>query len=201
MLHELVRRLRRLVLAGVSALIVGTSVVSPVAARESVDPASLNPPPPDFINPECAWSGNQVICSFGYAFTVTDAPTGVICDGDELLETSDRYVFGQRVYNADLNMVERRYQERIEGVVYDPVTGVAVHWTGIDGGIQLLSVPGDRDTGTNVNSGAIIHVYLDSGRSVMLAAGRTFEDFDTGAFWAAGTYPSYSVCDAIAANG
>ena len=199
-MHHTATRLRRLGLAVVGVLISTTSLAMPVAAREAVDPSTLNPPPPDFINAQCGWSGKQVICSFDYAFSVVDAPTGVVCDGDELLETTDRHVFGHRYYDANLNLVKRDIAERIDGILYDPQTDVSVHWTGYDQGFETFSVPGDRSTGTRMNTGAIIHVYLDSGRSYMLFAGRTIENVDTGKFEQMGSHPNFDFCAAIAAN-
>jgi hypothetical protein len=199
-MHTTTTRLGRLGLAIAGVLISATSLALPVAARETVDPSTLNPPPPDFINPICGWSGKQVICAFDYAFNVVDSPTGVVCDGDELLETTDRHVFGHRYYDADLNLVKRNLAERIDGILYDPQTGVSVHWTGRDQGFETFSVPGDRSTGTRMNTGAIIHVYLDSGRSYMLIAGRTFENVDTGDFEMMGSHPDFDFCAAIAAN-
>jgi hypothetical protein len=193
-------RLGRLGIAIAGVLMSASSLAMPVAAQEPVDPGTLNPPPPDFINPQCGWSGQQVICSFDYAFSVVDSPTGVVCDGDELLETTDRHVFGRRYYDADLNLVKRDFAERIDGILYDPQTGVSVHWTGRDQGFDTFSVPGDRSTGTRMNTGAIIHVYLDSGRSYMLFAGRAFEDVDTGDFEMMGSHPNFDFCAAIAAN-
>lgn len=193
-------RLRTLGLAVASGLIAATSLALPVAARESVDPGTLNPPPPAFINPMCGSSGLGVICSFAWHPAVIDAPTGVVCNGDELLETTDRYVFGHRYYDADLNIVKRDYAERIDGILYDPRTGVSVHWTGYDQAFETFSVPGDRSTGTRMNTGAIIHVYLDSGRSYMLFAGRTFENVDTGDFDQMGSHPDFDFCAAIEAN-
>jgi hypothetical protein len=199
-MHRNATPLHRLGFAVVGILISAMPLAMPVAAREAVDPATLNPPPPDFINAQCGWSGRQVVCAFDYSFTVTDAPTGVICGGDELLETTDRHVFGHRHYDTDLNLTDRDYAERIDGILYDPVTGVSVHWTGYDQAFETFSVPGDRSTGTRMNTGAIIHVYLDSGRSYMLFGGRTFENVDTGDFEQMGSHPNFDFCAAIAAN-
>ncbi|HEX5827765.1 MAG TPA: hypothetical protein VFY23_09615 [Candidatus Limnocylindrales bacterium] len=183
-----------LVVAGV--LISASSLALPVAAQEAIDPGTLNPPPPDFINPECGWAGQQVICSFGYEFTVTDATTGIFCGGGEVLESSDRSVTGQRLYDDDLNMTGRRFRERIDGVLYVAETGASVRWTGTDTGIEVLSVPGDRSTGVRTNSGAIIHLYLDDGGSVALA-GRAIEDLDTGDLQVVGANTTYDLCDAL----
>jgi hypothetical protein len=190
-------RLSRLGIAVAGVLISASSLALPVAAREAVDPSTLNPPPPAYINAECGWSGGQVICSYAYTITVTDAHTGIFCDGGELLETdSARSVFGQRVYDADLNLVERKFRERIEGVLYVAETGASVRWTGTDTGRQVLSVPGDRSTGVLTSSGAGIHLYLNDGRSVSLA-GRAIEYLDTGDYHSVGANTSYDLCDAL----
>ena len=51
-----------------------------------------------------------------------------------------------------------------------------------DQGFDVFSTPGDLSTGTGKNVGAILHVYLNSGRSYMFFAGQTLEDRDTGTF-------------------
>jgi len=175
------------------------SLVAPVAAREAVDPSLVNPPLPWYVHAVCGWSGSQVVCASDDRFEVIDEPTGVICNGDELLETSSRRVIAHRYYNADLNLVRRDIAERIDGILYDPVTGVSVHWTGYDQGFSTFSVPGDLSTGTRIGVGAGLHVYLNSGRSYSLAAGRWFEDVDTGEFRFTGI-DNVDFCAAIAAN-
>jgi hypothetical protein len=198
--HALRRRTRRAVATLTATLVAALVLATPVAARVSVDPGSLNPPPPEFINPQCGWSGRQVVCAFDYTFDAVDVPTGVVCDGNELLETTNRHVFGHRYYDSDLNIVGRDFAERIDGVLYDPVTRVSIHWTGHDQGFETYSVPGDRSTGTLTNTGAGIRVDLDSGRSYVLFAGRSVENFDTGEFDWMGSHPDFGFCEAIAAN-
>lgn len=195
-MHHLTVRLRRIGLLVVGFLISATSLAMPVAAREVVDPGTLNPPLPDSTNAHCGWSGQQVICSLAFSFTVTDAPTGLFCSGGELLESSDRYVAGQRLYDTDLNLTERRFRERIEGVLYVAETGASVRWTGTDTGNHVLSVPGDRSTGVLNSSGAYIHLYLNDGRSISLA-GRTTENLETGDFRVVGANTAFNLCDAL----
>jgi hypothetical protein len=172
------------------------AVASPAAAREAVNPATLTPPQPAYLESTCGWSGLHVMCLSTGSFTVTDAATGIFCSGSELLESSDRYVAGQRIYNANLDLVERRVRERIEGVLYDPATGRWIRWTGADTGVLTLSIPGDPGSGVGVDSGAILHFYLDNGRSVVVA-GRTTENFDTGDFIQVGHDPSFDLCGAL----
>jgi hypothetical protein len=200
-MFQAVTWLRRLGLAVAGALVCASSLALPVAAREAVDPSTLNPPPPDFINAQCGWSGQGVTCSFDYRFSVIDAETGIVCDtGHELFETSERHVFGHRYYDSNLNLVKRFAAERIDGIVYDGVTGVPVRWTGYDQGTELLSVPGDRSTGIRYNEGAIIHIYLDSGRSYMLFGGRSVENVDDGTYEEVGSHATLEFCGGIAAN-
>ena len=188
-------RIPRSVLILTAVISAVMALVAPAAARESVDPSSLNPQLPGFLNPECGWAGEGVICAVDRTFTVTDAPTGIFCDGPEVLESSDRHVFGQRFYDADLDLVELRFTEQIEGVLFVPEGG-SVRWTGTDHGVQTLTVPGDRGTGVLTNSGANIHLYPEDGRSIALA-GRTTENLDTGDFFAVGNPASADFCDLL----
>jgi hypothetical protein len=187
---------RRLGLALVGAGIATAALAAPVSARESVDVSTLNPPPADFKNPVCAWSGRQVICTMEYDLTVRDAPTGIQCAGGEMLESSDRHNTEQRFFNADLDITENRAHEWIEGILFVPETGASVRWTGTDSGTTVYSIPGDRSTGVATNQGAGIHLYLKDGRSISLA-GRTIEDLDTGDFRQVGSSRGYDLCDAL----
>ncbi len=188
MLHHAVRPLRTraavltVALAGVLVLPI------PAAARSVVDPSTLTPPPNPAANPVCGWTGGQVQCLSDFTFTVTDAETGIFCPGGQLLETSQRHTQSHRFYDSDLLLTRRVTQEWVEGILYVRETGQMVRWTDVDTGIATLRVPGDPSTGTGVNSGAYIHLYPAGGGSVLLA-GRTVEDFDTGAFFAVGAHP------------
>jgi hypothetical protein len=186
------RRIRHAALIVAMLLVAGLAVAAPVAARTIVDPSTLNPPIPPTSNPVCGWSGDQVICSSDRTFSVVDSETGIVCDGNEVLESSDRHVFGQRLYNANLDLVEIRFVEEIDGSLFVP-GGASIHWTGTDRGVQQLSVPGDRSTGVLVNSGAGIHLYPAGGGSIALS-GRTTESFDTGDFFSVGNDPDFSFC-------
>src|SRR3954468_14463938 len=76
------------------------AVPIPAVARDAVDPATLTPAPNPAANPVCGWSGGQVQCLSDLRFTVTDAETGIFCDGGQLLESSDRHTQTHRFYNA-----------------------------------------------------------------------------------------------------
>jgi hypothetical protein len=179
-----------------AALLVALALAAPVAARTMVDPSTLNPPIPTTSNPICGWSGKQVICSSDRTFSVVDAGTGIFCGGDEVLESSDRHVFGNRFFDANLELNEVRFLEQIDGYLFIP-DGGSIHWTGTDYGVQKLSVPGDRSTGVITNSGANIHLYPADGGSIALS-GRTTESFDTGDFFSVGNNPDVHLCDLLA---
>jgi hypothetical protein len=187
-LHHASRSLRIRGAVATFALAALVLLPLPAAAREAVDPATLTPAPNPAADPVCGWSGDQVICRSELRFTVTDAETGIFCGGGQLLESSERHTLTQRFYNADLLLTKKITQEWIEGVLYVAETGESVRWTGTDTGIQNLRVPGDPGTGTGINSGANMHLYLAGGGSIT-SAGRTIEDFDTGAFTSVGSNP------------
>jgi hypothetical protein len=198
MLHHASHPLRTRGAIAMLALAAALAVPLPAAAREAVDPASLTPAPNPAANPTCGWSGSQVTCRSELRFTVTDAETGIFCDGGQLLESSDRHTLTRRFYNADLLLTKRITQEWIEGALYIAETGESIRWTGTDTGIATLRVPGDPGTGTGINSGAIIHLYPADGGSVSIA-GRTIEDFDTGAYAQVGSNPDgVDICGLIA---
>jgi hypothetical protein len=198
MLHHAAHSRRARAGIAMLALAAALAVPVPAVARQAVDPATLTPAPNPAANPTCGWAGSQVICHSDLRFTVTDAHTGIFCHGGELLESSQRHTNTLRFYNADLLLTKRITQEWIEGILYVAETGELVRWTGTDTGISTLRVPGDPGTGTGTNSGAIIHLYLADGRSILIA-GRTVENFETGDFSEVGSNPGgVDVCALIA---
>lgn len=181
----------------VTILIAGLAAAAPVAAaRPIIDPGTVNPPIPLTSNPRCAWTGQDAMCLTDRTFDVVEAATGIFCGGDEVLEDSHRHVFGRRLYDAQLDLVETRFLEEIDGSLYIPDRG-SVRWTGTDYGVQTLSVPGDRSTGIGWNGGAYIHLYPADGGSITLA-GRTIENFDTGSFFQVGSSPDFDLCALLA---
>ena len=52
-----------------------------VFAGKSVDPATLNPPPPPGFNPSCEAIGSGTICHLAFSDPpIIAEPTGIICD-------------------------------------------------------------------------------------------------------------------------
>ena len=66
------------------ALVIGLGMVlaAPVAAGESVDPNTLNPPPPASFNATCERTGNMILCNLAFSDPpVVMEPSGVVCGG------------------------------------------------------------------------------------------------------------------------
>ena len=188
---------RRVAFAVVGVVLSSAALVPAVAARESVDPGTLNPPPADFKNPVCASSGEQVVLQDGLrARRPGTNRRGSPATAERCSSRCDRHNTELRFFDANLDITENRAHEWIDGILFVPETGASVRWTGTDSGTNVYSVPGDRSTGVATNQGAGIHLYLKDGRSISLA-GRTIEDLDTGDFRQVGSSRGYDLCDAL----
>ena len=173
--HALVR------LAGATALLASIVLAAPVSARETVDPGTLNPPPPDFFNAECYAGAGGTVCTLHFSDDpIADEPSGIVCGGTELVFSQERSVIGKRIYDADGNLVQRHFREWMSGTFTNPDTGRSVPWEQHDTIIHNLSVPGDLDSGTIRTTGLITRVSLPGGGSILLDAGTILEDFATG---------------------
>ena len=117
--------LRAILVTSIALLALTTGV----AAREPVDPATLNPAPPAEFNATCERLGDQIRCDLAFADPpFLDEPSGIICDGVELLLSQTRDVVGKRFYDAAGDLLRRHFRERFTGTVSNPVTGRSVDW-------------------------------------------------------------------------
>ena len=75
------QRLSRI--AGVTfAIALIAATIPAVAAREPVDPSTLNPPPADWWTVTCERQGDGIVCELTFTEDpIVDEPSGVICDG------------------------------------------------------------------------------------------------------------------------
>jgi hypothetical protein len=116
-----VRRFSRLILAVTGGLVLIVALATPASARTPVDPSTLNPPPPDFFNAECYLDGSHISCDLAFSDpAVVDEPTGIVCDGTELLSSFSRSVVGKRTYDADGNLLQRHFREDVDGTFRNP---------------------------------------------------------------------------------
>ena len=170
---------RSLVALGTIALL-ALPLAAPALGRESVDPATLNPAPPDFFNAVCERTGVQTICTLAFSDeTITDEPSGIFCDDIEILFSQDRSVVGKRFYDADGNLTRRHFREYMTGSLTNPETGTTIWWDQHDTILHDLSTPGDVDSGTISFSGLISRFFTSSGQTVLVDSGTT--RFDEGA--------------------
>jgi hypothetical protein len=177
-----VRRFSRLILAAMGGLILIVALAAPASARTSVDPSTLNPPPPDILNPVCFIDGSHISCDVAASQldVVVDEPSGIVCDGTELLASFTRSVVGKRTYDADGNLLQRHFRESFDGGMFrNPDTGRVALWRQQDTVISNLAVPGDLATGTESHSG-LWRVWLPDGSTILTDAGRQIFDAATG---------------------
>jgi hypothetical protein len=161
----------------VAGLLLALALATPAAARTVVDPATLNPAPPDSFNPVCYQNGSHITCTLSFTEpTNVDEPTDIFCNGTELLATDTRSVVGKRVYDADGNLLRRHFRESITGSFLNPDTGRTVLWRQHDTVIHNLAVPGDLSTGTTQTSGLDARIWSPDGGTVLIDAGHLIID-------------------------
>jgi len=164
----------------VLAVIAASALAIPVAARELVDPGTLNPPPPAEFNPVCYRLGNGTQCTLAFSDpSVVDAPTGIVCDGVELTDSFTRSVVGTRAYDSDGNLLRRHFEESFSGSFTNPETGLVATYIGHDKILNDLAVPGDQSTGTTLVSGPSLRITGPEGQTVVMDVG-SFLDSPTG---------------------
>ena len=177
---SLIRIARSVVVASAVTL----SLVAPVAAGESVDPSTLNPPPPAEFNPICERQGNSIVCDLAFTDPPVDQPSELYCDGEQIFEAWTRSVVGRRIYDVDGNLLKRHFREDFVGTFTNPSTGVTVDWVTHASNIHVLSIPGDLASGVSSGSGLSIRITAPDGGTVLIDAGHLVFDGATGDFLA-----------------
>jgi hypothetical protein len=154
------------------------AVITPQAAfaSQTVDPSTLNPPPPPEFNPECKAVGDGTICTV--AFTQLEEPggTGIICGSGsnsfEVVGFDTRTVNGRRYYDRNGNLNQRHFREVMVGSLTNPLTGASIDFVQADTVVHNLAVPGDIDTGTETITG-LWRASTPHGGTVLIDVGRT----------------------------
>jgi hypothetical protein len=150
------------------------------SAREPVDPSTLNPAPPDFFNATCQAQGSQIVCDLAFSDPpFTNEPSGIVCDGTELLVSQTRDVVGKRFYDADGDLLRRHFREDFTGSFTNPDTGNSADFLAHNSLLHDLAVPGVIASGTTRVSGQQIRIFTDNGTALM-DAGRIVIDESTG---------------------
>jgi hypothetical protein len=174
-------RRRTLGRAALAALLGALALAVPAAARTPVDPGTLNPAPPDFFNAECYVGAGGTVCGLHFSDDpFAGEPSGIVCDGTELLFAQERSVVGGRIYDASGDLVQRHFREWMSGTFTNPDTGRRLPWEQHDTIIHNLAIPGDLDSGTIRTTGLLARAWLPGGGSILLDAGTLVEDSATG---------------------
>lgn len=174
------RRIRAFAGLLVGALLLALFLAAPAAAREPVDPSTLNPAPPAEFNPVCFRSGAGIICDLAFSDPdIAGEPSGIVCDGTELLFAQSRTVVGKRFYDGDGNLLRRHFREYLDGTYINPDTGGVALWSQHNTVVHDLAVPGDQSTGVTNISGSI-RIWSPGGGTILTDAGVTVLADDTG---------------------
>ena len=151
------------------------------AGRQPVDPGTLNPPVPAEFHATCSQVGNHISCSLAFSDPdVLGEPSGIVCDGTELVFTQTRSVVGTRSYDASGDLLQRHFRESLGGTLTNPDTGKVALWAQHDTVINNLSIPGDLGSGTEQISGLVQRVWLEGGGTILTDSGTTLVDVSTG---------------------
>ena len=176
MSRHLIAALRATAIAALLALAGGGIA----AAREPVDPSTLNPPPPDFFNAVCLTQGIQIVCDLAFSDPAfSNEPSGIICDGTELLVSQTRDVVGKRFYDADGDLLRRHFREDLAGTLTNPDTSRSADFVAHNSWVHDLAMPGVMASGTSRISGQQLRIFTDHG-SMLLDAGRIVVDESNG---------------------
>lgn len=176
----LARTARTLIATLVAVGAVVVWLAAPATARTSVDPTTLNPAPPDSFNATCYRTGVNIQCDLAFSDPdIVDEPSGIVCDGTEMLYSQSRSVVGKRFYSGAGDLLRRHFREFFDGTFTNPDTGRVVLWTQHDTVLHDLSVPGDTVSGTIKTSGLETRAWLPGGGTVLTDAGRLLVDAAT----------------------
>ena len=187
--HRLVHQGRALI-SGLTVVVI-LAVATPVAARTPVDPATLNPAPPDYFNAQCYAGAGGTVCSLAFSDDpIVDEPSGIVCGSTELLFSQERSVVGKRFYDANGNLTQRHFREYMSGRLSNPATGKVAPWVQHDTIIHNLSVPGDLSTGTLNITGLLMRAWVPGGGTILTDAGTIVRDQATDeTIFSAGKHP------------
>lgn len=151
------------------------------AAREPIDPSTLNPAPPATWDVTCDRQGSGIVCDLSFDDpAIVGEPSGIVCDGVELLLSGTRSVVGKRFYDANGDLLQRHFRESLAGSFTNPATGLVATWIQHDTVIHNLGTPGDLASGTFSVSGLTTQVIGPDGQTILVDAGTSLQDGATG---------------------
>jgi hypothetical protein len=150
-------------------------VAAPAAhAGQSVDPSTLNPPPPDFET--CRTVGNGVTCQGSRPLDPTGAEwTPLVCgtgaSAFNIYASSEGQQVALRHYDQNLNLVGRQVHAETFGEASNPLAGTAVPYHSTDEIVDVYATPGDEFSATESHMGSMIFTLPHQG-AVEINAGK-----------------------------
>jgi hypothetical protein len=187
--HNSIRRQAAGLIVAVATVL---ALAPSAAARESIDPSTLNPAPPATWDVTCYRQGSGIVCDLSFAEpAIVGEPSGIVCGGVELLFSQTRSVVGKRFYDANGDLLQRHFRESLAGSFTNPVTGLVATWIQHDTVIHDLGTPGDLGSGTTKATG-LTRVIGPDGQTILIDAGTALQDEATGdVIHAGGPHPFF----------
>ena len=132
------------------------------------------------------------MCDLSFADpAIVGEPSGIVCDGVELLLSQTRSVVGKRFYDANGDLLQRHFRESFAGSFTNPETGLVATWIQHDTVIHDLGTPGDLGSGTTMGSGTD-RVTGPDGQTILIDGGSALVEEATGdVIHAGGPHPFF----------
>ena len=147
---------------------------------------------PAAFNATCFRVGSHISCNLAFSDPdVIDEPSGIVCDGTELLASLSRSVVGTRLYDAHGDLLQRHFRESLDGTFTNPDTGLVALWTQHDTVIHNLSTPGDDTTGIEHVSCLGTRVWLPGGGTIVSDTGTMITNTAGDALRLSGHHPFF----------
>ncbi len=152
----------------VGVIVALLALAGPVTAKSSVDPTTLNPPPPDFFNATCERTGGPSCATWRTRTSSTSR--GIVCGSTELRSrSSPSSASGSTTPTGDLT--QRHFRESFDGTFSNPDTDKVATWTQHDTVKHDLAVPGDVTSGTDPHQRPVRAVTGPNGATILTDTG------------------------------
>jgi hypothetical protein len=169
---------------------------TPAFAGQTIDPSTLNPPPPSFET--CMATGSGAVCRGQRPLVDPPAPFGILCGSSQnpidLIEADTGSQDATRYYDTQNNLVRRVIRDVFVGTLTNPVTGAYVNLDQRSDEVDKLSIPGDLNSGTVTFIGPV-RISSPSGGTVLIDAGRGIGLADGTQLQISGQHPFHEYFD------
>lgn len=187
---DLLRSMRARRPVAVLVLAIVTLGAAPLTLAAGIDPATLNPVPPDFYS--CRATGDGAICRAHTVEPYEFEATGIFCGSGagtvELLDSGIRDVQATRWYDRNLDLVRRQRTFLFRDAhLTNPANGRTLSYSQHNADNEVLGVPGDLASAT-LNSSGHLSITAPGFGGVILDVGRVVVGPDGTLEFAAGQF-------------